>query len=213
MIRLSAWCSSRKVQHVRGGIMEGNHSLSDTFLNCCGCHLPRGQSARSWNPSANEAMSWAGLAGRGLEAWCLAYISGTPWAGGRVLSWLVQNRDALRPGDLALESQYPEGGPLWLLSAPASLQRESCLYPGGRRLSLNCEPLDGGSCVLFTSVSVVTNECWVPNQTMHVWLLKLLSGEAGALADRSGLSSNCSIPVHLSLLVCFPLCVCNCSLL
>lgn len=99
------------------------------------------------------------------------------------------------------------------MSAPASLQRESCLYPGGRWLSLNCEPFDGGSCVLFTSVSVVTNKCWVHNQTMHVWLLKLLTGEAGALADRSGLSSNHSIPVHLSLLVCFPLCVCNCSLL
>ncbi|KAK2507024.1 hypothetical protein MC885_003912 [Smutsia gigantea] len=36
-----------------------------------------GQSARSWNPSANEAVSWAGLAGKGLEAWCLAHILDT----------------------------------------------------------------------------------------------------------------------------------------
>lgn len=80
MMRLPARCSFlRKVQHVRGIIIEGNNSLTDAFLKQLGLPLSEGPQCRSWSPRVSEALVWARLAGGGLEAGHLApHLRDTP---------------------------------------------------------------------------------------------------------------------------------------
>lgn len=171
MIRLPACCSSPKtVQHVRGRIMKGNNSLSDSFLNCCGCHFSRkGPECRELAGSLGVGwvwpdLRWAGLAGRGLEAQCLTHAGGTAQVHGRVLAPLMQ-----RAGHLTLKwpclmvvpwvsSEHPVC-PCFLptVVSPVIFTCRGSLVPNQvwELCPLNAEPLNGQNCVLFTLVSAV----------------------------------------------------------
>lgn len=179
MIRLPAcYFSPRKVQHVRGRIMKGNNSLSDSFLNCCGCHFSRkGAECGELEGSLGVGwvwpdLRWAGLAGRGLEAHCLTHAWGIAQVHGRVLASLMQ-----RTGHLTLKWPCPMVVP-WVSSehpvcpcflptvaSPVILTCRRSLVPNQvrERFPLNAEPLDGRNSVLFTRVSAVTEACWVLN--------------------------------------------------
>lgn len=63
-------------------------------------------------PKGTECGSCLGLGWAGCVA--SPHTSGTPQVDGRALAQLMQDRGSLRPGDLALEGQYPDGGPLML---------------------------------------------------------------------------------------------------
>lgn len=127
----------------------------------------------SWNSRGLKPQSGLGVArsqvGRaGRErpgAWCLAHPSGTQ-VDGRVPPGSCTQKGAPGP-----EMTMSDGGPLWLLRtylhvcfpltvvSPVPPRGSPVPNHVGERFPLNAEPLEGRNCVLFTSVTAVTNAC------------------------------------------------------